>query len=230
MINDWQKKKVAILGFGVEGLEALRFLEKKGASLWILDKGQKEDFDQNFITEAAQRGAHFIFGKEYLQNLTDYDVIIRSPGVRYLFPELVAAREKGVTITSQTKLFFDLCPCPIIGVTGTKGKGTTATLIYNMLKEAGEDAYLGGNIGTPPLSFLSKLQSSSKVVLELSSFQLQDMTRSPHIAVMLMVTSEHLDHHATHEEYVNAKRNILRFQTPEDFAVINRDYPASNDL
>ena len=164
-----------------------------------------------------------------LEHLTDYDVIFRSPGVRRLTPELVDAEKNDVTITSQTKLFFDLCPCPIIGVTGTKGKGTTSTLTYNMLKEAGMDAYLGGNIGVPPLTFLDALQPSSIVVLELSSFQLQDLTKSPHIGVMLMVTSEHLDHHATVEEYIDAKRNLLRFQTSDDFAIVNRDYPASNE-
>ncbi len=229
MITDWKKKKVALLGFGVEGLETLRFLQKKGADVWVLDRKQKEQFDQNLITQAEELGASLSLGEKYLESLTEDEIIVRSPGVKRLLPELVAAEQQGVSITSHTKLFFDLCPCPIIGVTGTKGKGTTATLIYEMLKEAGKDAYLGGNIGVPPLSFLDKLQSTSIVVLELSSFQLQDMTKSPHIAVLLMVTSEHLDHHATLEEYVEAKRNILRFQTNEDFAVINRDYPASNE-
>ena len=229
MITDWQKKNVAILGFGIEGMETLKFLQGKGASVWILDKKQKENLDQDLVTQAERLGAQFCLGREYVGQLTDYDIIIRSPGVRRLLPELVAAEQNGVTITSHSKMFFDLCPCPIVGVTGTKGKGTTATLLYEMLKEAGEDVYLGGNIGTPPLSFLNKLQPSSQVVLELSSFQLQDMTKSPHIAVMLMVTSEHLDHHASHKEYVEAKRNILRFQTKDDFAIINRDYPASNE-
>jgi len=229
MITDWQKKKVAVLGFGLEGLTSAKFLKNNGADVWILDRKQKENLDHKMITEAEQFGAQFILGKNYLDNLIDFDIIIRSPGVRRLLPEIVAAEKQGVIITSQTKLFFDLCPCPIIGVTGTKGKGTTSTLIYEMLIEAGQDVYLGGNIGVAPLSFLDKLQSSSIVVLELSSFQLQDMTKSPHIAVMLMITSEHLDHHATLEEYVNAKRNILRFQTESDFAIINRDYPASNE-
>jgi UDP-N-acetylmuramoylalanine--D-glutamate ligase len=149
--------------------------------------------------------------------------------VRRLSPELIRAEKNGVIITSQTKLFFDLCPCPIIGVTGTKGKGTTSSLIYEMLKAEGRDAYLGGNIGLPPFAFLDKLTGQSIVVLELSSFQLQDLNKSPHIAVMLMVTSEHLDHHETVEEYVEAKRNILRFQSQEDFTIVNRDYPASNE-
>jgi len=229
MITDWEKKKVAVLGLGVEGTSILPFLKKSGASVWILDRKQKDNIDHNFITQAEEFGVEFQLGKNYLENLTDFDVIIRSPGVRRLLPELIEAEKKGVEITSQTKLFFDLCPCPIIGVTGTKGKGTTSTLIYEMLKEAGSDAYLGGNIGEPPFSFLDKLQTSSVVILELSSFQLQDLTKSPHIAVMLMVTSEHLDHHATQEEYISAKRNILRYQKQDDFAIINRDYPASNE-
>ncbi|HVA96478.1 MAG TPA: UDP-N-acetylmuramoyl-L-alanine--D-glutamate ligase [Candidatus Acidoferrales bacterium] len=229
MITDWQNKKVAILGFGIEGLETLKFLQKKGVDVWVLDKKQKENIDHDLVTQAESLGAQFRLGSDYLQDLDGYDIIVRSPGVRRLLPELLTAEQKGVTITSHTKLFFDLCPCLIIGVTGTKGKGTTATLIYEMLKEAEKDAYLGGNIGVAPLSFLDKLQPSSIVVLELSSFQLQDMTKSPHIGVMLMATSEHLDHHATHEEYINAKRNLLRFQTKDDFAIVNRDYPASNE-
>ena len=229
MITDWKKKNIAILGCGVEGLATAQFLHKKGANVWILDRRQKENLDQKIVSQIENLGVQFKLGSTYLDNLTEYDVIVRSPGVWRLTTELVAAEKKGVTITSQTKLFFDLCPCPIIGVTGTKGKGTTSTLIYEMLKEAGKDVYLGGNIGVPPLTFLDKLQTSSLVVLELSSFQLQDMTKSPHIAVLLMVTSEHLDHHASHEEYVEAKRNIVRFQTVDDFAVISRDYPASNE-
>jgi UDP-N-acetylmuramoylalanine--D-glutamate ligase len=228
-ITNWKNKKIGVLGLGVEGLEIAKFLVKNGASVWILDRRQKENIDQDLVTKIEKLSGQFVCGKEYLENLTDYDIIFRSPGVRRLTPELLEAEKKGVTITSQTKLFFDLCPCPIIGVTGTKGKGTTSTLIYNMLKKAGMDAYLGGNIGLSPLTFLDALQPSSIVVLELSSFQLQDLTKSPHIGVMLMVTSEHLDHHATVEEYIDAKRNLLRFQTSDDFAIVNRDYPASNE-
>lgn len=227
--KDFQNKKVAILGLGIEGLTAAQFLHKKGALIYVLDRRQKGEIEQDFVTQIEKIGGEFRLGKDYLQNLTDYNILVRSPGVWRLIPELIAAEKAGVVITSQTKLFFDFCPCPIIGVTGTKGKGTTSTLIYKMLKEAGEDAYLGGNIGVPPLTFLDKLQTSSKVVLELSSFQLQDLDQSSHIAVMLMTTSEHLDHHATVEEYIDAKRTILRHQTRDDFAVLNRDYPATNE-
>lgn len=226
---DWSAKRVAVLGLGVEGLSSVQFLRDLGAAVWILERRQREDIDLSLLTAAEAVGAQFIFGKDYLKNLQDYDIIVRSPGVKRLSSEIVAAEKSGVIITSQIKLFFDLCPAQIIGVTGTKGKGTTSSLIYEMLKSAGHDVYLGGNIGVPPLTFLHKLQSSSWVVLELSSFQLQDLHKSPHIAVMLMVTSEHMDHHASLEEYVDAKRNILRHQTADDFAVLNRDYPATNE-
>lgn len=229
MKTDWQNKKVAILGFGIEGLETARFLHKNGAEIWVLDRKQKEHLDNDLVAQAEILSAHFELGETYLDHLDKYDVIFRSPGVRRLLPELLNAEKKGVTITSQTKLFFDLCPCPIIGITGTKGKGTTATMIYNMVKNSGRDAYLGGNIGISPLTFLDKLQSDSIAILELSSFQLQDLTKSPHIGIMLMVTSEHLDHHATYDEYVDAKRNLLRFQDSDDIAIVNRDYPASNE-
>lgn len=202
-MSNFKGKKIAVLGIGVEGESSVKFLRSKGAKVVQLDKNKN---------------------KNYLENLNQYDLVVRTPGLK--ISEL-AKKVDPAKITSQTRLFFDLCPCPIIGVTGTKGKGTTSSLIYEMLKKQGKDAYLGGNIGKPPLDFLSRLSPQSIVVLELSSFQLQDMTKSPHIAVMLMTTSEHLDYHKDVKEYVDAKRNILRFQRSSDYAVINRDYPAS---
>jgi UDP-N-acetylmuramoylalanine--D-glutamate ligase len=229
MIKDWKNKKVAILGLGVEGLSCIQYLSKNGADLTVLDRREKEDMDSDMHENAKDLGVKFTLGKDYLQKLTDFDVIFRSPGFNRNNSELLEAEKQGVMVTSLTKLFFELCPCPIIGVTGTKGKGTTSSLIYEMLKESGRDVYLGGNIGTPPLDFLEQLNKDSIVVLELSSFQLQDMTKSPHVAIMLMTTSEHLDHHKDISEYIDAKRNILRFQTQDDFAIVNRDYPASNE-
>lgn len=199
-------KKIAIIGEGVEGKSSAKFLKKHGAKVEIRDKKQDED---------------------YLADLNHFDLVVRSPGVKLSDLEEKVDAEK---ITSQTKLFFDLTPTKnIIGVTGTKGKGTTSTLIYEMLKAADFDAYLGGNIGVPPFEFIEKLTPESWVVLEMSSFQLQDLHKSPHIGVMLMVTSEHLDYHKDDMEYIEAKRNILNNQFPDDFAVINRDYPASNE-
>lgn len=217
---DFKNKKIAVIGEGLEGKSSAEFLRKQGAEVTILD--------QKPHVAKALRGKQgkTIAGKGYLKNLDQYDMVVRSPGVRLDLIEKHVSRDK---ITSQTKLFFDLCPAPIIGITGTKGKGTTASLIYEMLKAEGRDVYLGGNIGVPPLEFLEKLNSKSWVVLELSSFQLLDLTRSPHIAVVLMVTSEHLDYHKDIHEYIEAKRNILKHQSKSDFAIINRDYPASNE-
>ncbi|HRN96747.1 MAG TPA: UDP-N-acetylmuramoyl-L-alanine--D-glutamate ligase, partial [Candidatus Levybacteria bacterium] len=222
---DFSHKKIAILGFGVEGKSALHILSSKGAQVTVYDTKPENAFDKKEISDFQAQGIIFKF--EAFSELDSYDLIVRSPGVPVTHPELIKIPKD--TITSVTKLFFDLCPCPIIGVTGTKGKGTTSSLIYKMLKAGGKDAYLGGNIGTPALDFLQKLTQDSIAVLELSSFQLADLHKSPHIAVMLMVTSEHLDIHKDVDEYVDAKRNILKFQISEDYAILNKDYPASNE-
>ena len=232
MITDWKNKRVAVLGLGVEGVSSVRFLIKNGARVTVLDKKKEEELrsichaefisaynslpgngqeilnqvqnDTKHVGSLGYKDIKIVGGENYLKNLPEFDVVVRTPGVKRNLPELIAAEKNGSIITSQTKIFFDLCPCPIIGVTGTKGKGTTSTLIYEMLKKRGFDAYLGGNIGQPPFDFLDKLNPQSIVVLELSSFQLQDLTKSPHIAVVLMITSEHLDYHKDVYEYVEA--------------------------
>jgi UDP-N-acetylmuramoylalanine--D-glutamate ligase len=226
-------KHIGILGMGVEGYSSALYLATKGAKVVVFDK--QEDLQKP--SELVEKGVTFVLGKDYLKQLSDVEIIIKSPGIRRNLPEIIEAEAKGVVVTSQTRLFMQWCPAEIIGVTGTKGKGTTSSLIYEMLRKQGFDAYLGGNIGKAPFEFLDSLTKESKVVLELSSFQLEDLTQSPHIAVMLMVTQEHLgadtvgtqNYHETLEEYIDAKRNLLKFQTYEDFAVINRDYPASNE-
>ena len=198
-----KNKKIAILGYGIEGRDVKRFLEKQRADVEILDVK---------------------FDKNYLRDLGRFNIVIRSPGVYRYLPELLEAEKNGVEISSAIKLFFDLCPAKIVGVTGTKGKGTTATLIYEILKKAGKDVYLAGNIGKPYLELLSVINSESLVVLELSSFQLIDLKKSPHIAVVLNVTQDHLDWHKDIDEYTGAKKNIVRYQSTSDFAFINEEY------
>ncbi len=222
----FRDKKIAVLGLGIEGISSVKFLKKQGAKITVLDIKKDAEIDKELLKEVRDLDINFIFGKNYLENLNKYGLIVRSPGVKLELLEKYVSRDK---ITSQIKLFFNLYPCPIIGVTGTKGKGTTSSLIYEMLKKQGFNAYLGGNIGEPPLDFLDKLNAQSKVVLELSSFQLQDLSKSPHIAVLLMITSEHLDYHKNTYEYIKAKRNILSFQSKDDFAIINKEYLASNE-
>lgn len=229
----FEHQKIAVIGLGIEGISVVQYLLKHGAqNISILDRKQRDDFEEDTKNQLAifeNQGVGFHHGEGYLDELSQYDVVIRSPGIKTLDVHLVAFRKSGKLITSATQIFMETVHCPVIGVTGTKGKGTTSTLVYEMLKAYGRDVYIGGNIGMPILDFVDKLTPQSIVVLELSSFQLQDVTKSPHIAVMLMITPEHMDYHESMEEYVNAKRNILAFQTTNDFAIINRDYPASSE-
>lgn len=207
-MKDWADKNVAILGWGVDTQDIFPWLTARGAKLTVLDEKKGDNFT----------------------SLEKFDVIIRSPGVYRFRNEIVSAEKAGVEISSKTEIFFEVCPAKIIGVTGTKGKGTTATLIYEILKENRMDVYLGGNIGEGLFGFLPKLKLDSWVVLELSSFQLIDLSVSPHIAVVLMVTAEHADWHPTEGEYVQAKVNIVSHQNSRDFAIVNRDYPNSRTI
>jgi len=194
--------KVVILGWGVDSQDVEPFLRSQGHEIDILDEKEKP------------------FG-----DLTKYDMIVRSPGVNLHRKELKEVKKP--IVTSKIKIFFDVCPGKIIGVTGTKGKGTTSTLIYEILKKAGKDVYLGGNIGQGIFENLDKITADSWVVLELSSFQLIDLHKSPDIAVVLMTTNDHMDWHASPDEYVGAKSSISRFQDSSDFVIYNKDYPNS---
>jgi len=197
-----KQKKILIIGYGVEGQAMEAFLKAHCPNTEI------------GIADASE-------GDTYLEKQKEYPLAIKSPGVP---PEFVT-----IPYTTATNIFFANAKGKIIGVTGTKGKSTTATLIYEMIKRQEKEVFLGGNIGQPAIDFLDTLTDQSWTVLELSSFQLQDIKYSPHIAVLLMVTSEHLDYHKNLESYIAAKRNILTFQKKEDFAIFNRDYPASNE-
>jgi len=197
-----KNKKILIVGKGIEGNAALKYLKNNLVDTAINIVDQKD-------------------GENYLDKQKDYDIIIKSPGVK---PELIT-----IPYTTATNIFLSNAKGKVIGITGTKGKSTTATLIYKMLKKQSLNVYLGGNIGQSPLDFIGNLNDNSWTVLEMSSYQLNDLKMSPHIAVVLMITSEHLDYHKAQENYINAKRNILKFQTSQDFAVINKDYPTSNE-
>lgn len=207
---NWEGKRVAFLGLGVDAGDVETWLREQGAEITILDEKQ----DPNAFT-----------------NLRNFDALVRSPGVYRNRAEILAAEEAGVLVTSKMKIFFDVCPTKnIIGVTGTKGKGTTSTLIFYMLKAAGKDVYLGGNIGKGLFGDLAHMTNESWVVIELSSFQLMDLHKSPHIAVTLMVTTDHLDWHKDLEEYVQAKSAIARFQSSQDVSIYNDEYPASVNI
>ena len=227
-MHDFKSKKVAILGWGMNGLDAYEYLLEQGAEITIFDQKEQNEID---LSKVNIKEAYIESGKDYLrQGLNNFDFIFRAPGVYRYIPELIAAEKSGVVVTSAIKLFFDLCPAKIVGITGTKGKGTTSTLIYLILKNAGKNVYLAGNIGIPMLTLLPKLTPKSWVVLELSSFQLIDMTKSPHIAVILNITEDHMDWHIDRDEYVKAKTQIVRYQNKNDIAAMNYDYSDSKNF
>ena len=226
---------MAILGFSIEGLSTAKFLERRGLNFTVLEKNEPDKLLPEAREFLKTHDYTLITGPQHLDQLAEFDIVSRSQGIPLWNPKIAEVRGRGVEFTSMTKLFFESCPCPIIGVTGTKGKGTTATLIFEMLKASGFDVYLGGNIGQSPLDFIDKLKASSWAVLELSSFQLEDLGKSSHIAVVLMVTQEHLNsqakdspnYHSSEPDYLEAKKNIVRFQDESDYAVINVDFPNS---
>lgn len=226
----FSNKKIAVLGFGIEGEDVCRFLLKKKAKITVFD--QKTDRELGEVYQRFKnQGVEFRLGENYLDGgLVSFDIVFRSPAFKRFLPQIVAAEKKGTAILSATKLFFDFCPAKIIGVTGTKGKGTTATLIYQILRRAQKKVFLAGNIGQPMLTLLPKLTKDSWVVLELSSFQLQDLTKSPHIAAVLFIVPEHLDYHQNEKEYIQAKTNIVRHQKRSDFAILNGDNSVSSSF
>lgn len=219
-----QTGKIAVLGLGKEGMDLLRFLNKLKVKPAGLDAKVMVSTDPRF-KNVKRWTSEVIAGPDYLSRLTDFDLIFRSPGVPLDLPGIKRAKRKGITFSSLTQLFFDLCPAKIVGITGTKGKSTTTALTHHLLKGrlAGK-VYFGGNIGYPPLSLLSKLTKQDVVVLELSSFQLEDLTKSPAIAVVLNIVPEHLNRHKTLAKYVDAKFNILRHQTKQDMIVIGASH------
>jgi len=224
----WQDKKVAVLGFGREGQAMVEYLLKNGAKVTICDNNDEINKDE--VNNKWPEKISWQLGDKYLDGLNDFFVIIRSPGIPFLTPQIQEAKKCGVLITSQTKVFFENSLAPIIGITGTKGKGTTATLIQKMLEAEDKTSYLVGNIGMPAISILDSLKSTDWIVYELSSFQLQDMQTSPQVAVVLGITLDHQDHHKTREEYYKAKENIVKFQEKDGVTIINIDYPQSQKL
>lgn len=221
-------KTVAVIGIGVSNTPLLRLLLREGIAVTACDRSDRAKLGA-LAEELEAAGAVLRLGDGYLQDL-DQDVIFRTPGLRPDVPELEAARARGSVITSEMEVFFLVCPCPIIAVTGSDGKTTTTTIIAELLRAAGHTVHVGGNIGHPLLAESDTIRPTDWAVLELSSFQLMTMTRSPHIAVLTNLAPNHLDVHKSMEEYVWAKENIFRHQQPGDIAVFNLDNAITREL
>ena len=220
-LDSLKNKSVAVIGIGVSNTPLLRLLLKEGIDVTACDK-READALGSLGQELSANGCKLQLGENYLKGLSQ-DVIFRTPGLRPDVPELLAALEKGSVLTSEMEVFFEVCPCTMIAVTGSDGKTTTTTIISELLKAAGKTVHVGGNIGHPLLCEADGMQQNDFAVLELSSFQLMTMTHSPHIAVVTNLAPNHLDMHRDMAEYVAAKENIFRHQTAGDIAVFNLD-------
>ena len=214
-------KRIAVIGMGVSNTPLIRMLLRADLDVTVCDRAQRERVEEQ-AEELESLGARLRLGEAYLEGL-DQDVIFRTPGLHPGHPALEAARARGAEVTSEMELFFRLCPCRLIGVTGSDGKTTTTTIIAELLKAAGRTVHVGGNIGQPLLCQADDMEPEDWAVLELSSFQLMTMDRSPHIAVVTNLAPNHLDVHKDMAEYVAAKENIFRYQRPGDIAVFNQD-------
>lgn len=223
-------KYVAIMGMGVSNTPLIRYLMDLDANITVFDKKTEDELGKSLMEEYVLQGVQFSLGENYLDNLHGYDVIFRSPGIRPDIPPIQKEVERGAILTSEIEKLIELCPSKVIGVTGSDGKTTTTTLIYMMLKEEGYNCYLGGNIGTPLFAKIDDMTPEDIIVLELSSFQLMTLTQSPNIAVVTNVSPNHLDIHKSYEEYIEAKKNIFRFQNENDIVVLNYDNDITKDF
>ena len=220
-LSSLRSKKVAVVGIGVSNTPLIHLLCQAGCQVTACDKSERASFGP-LAQELEQAGAVLKLGAGYLDDL-DADVIFRSPGIRPDIPPFEAAKARGAVITSEMEVFFDVCPCRILAVTGSDGKTTTTTIIAKLLEAEGYRVHLGGNIGHPLLAETPEMRPEDLVVLELSSFQLMTMRKSPSVAVITNVAPNHLDVHKGMEEYVDAKRNLFRFQSASDKVVLNWD-------
>lgn len=214
-------KRIAVLGIGVSNRPLIRMLLKYGLQVTACDKIEREALDEEVLI-LERDGAELRLGSSYLDGLRA-DVVFRTPGMHPNIPALCVLREAGAVITSEMELFFAVCPCPIIAVTGSDGKTTTTTLIAEILKRAGHRVWIGGNIGQPLLPMASEMTPADIAVVELSSFQLMHMKQSPHIAVVTNLAPNHLDIHRDMAEYVEAKENIYLHQKSGDKLILNLD-------
>lgn len=221
-------RKVAIIGLGVSNLPLLDYLYEKKAKVTVFDERNEKDISKEIKDKITNYGFTSYLGKECLANLKGFDMIFRSPSCLPTRAELQQEENRGAIITTEIEMLMKMCPCKIIGITGSDGKTTTTSLIYSILKKAGYRAFLGGNIGTPLFTKLSEMLPEDIVVLELSSFQLMGMEISPDIAVITNITPNHLNIHKDYEEYIEAKKNIFNYQNENGILILNYDNPITN--
>ena len=221
--NYIRNRKIAIIGLGVSNIPLLSYLHDLGAKITVFDNRTIDNIDKNIMDIITNNNIEFSFGKNNLSKLNGFDIIFRSPTCREDWPELVKEAKRGAIITSEIEMLMELCPGTIIGVTGSDGKTTTTSLIYEIEKKQGFNCYLGGNIGIPLFTKIQEMKPNDIVILELSSFQLMNIHTSPNIAVITNISPNHLDFHKSYEEYIEAKKNIFKYQNEDGILVLNYD-------
>ncbi len=221
--NYLKNRKVAIIGLGVSNIPLIEYLHKLNSIVTVFDSKEMDKIDSQIIERIMNYGMSYSFGEKYLEKLVGFDIIFRSPSCLPIVPELVKEAQRGAIITTEIEMVIELAPCLVIGVTGSDGKTTTTTLIHEILKQDGYNCYLGGNIGTPLFTKVKDMKPEDIVVLELSSFQLMNMKISPKISVITNITPNHLNIHTDMEEYVEAKKNIFKYQDENGILILNYD-------
>ena len=216
-------RKIAIIGLGVSNIPLIDYMYEKKAKVTVFDDREFEKIPEEITKKIENYKFEYSFGKDNLKKLKNFDIIFRSPSCLPTRVELVEEEKRGALVTTEIEMLMKMCPCKIVGVTGSDGKTTTTSLIYSILKEAGYNTYLGGNIGTPLFTKISEIKPKDIVVLELSSFQLMGMKVSPHIGVITNITPNHLNIHKDYQEYIDAKKNIFKYQKENDIIVLNYD-------
>ncbi len=216
-----QNQDVCVVGIGISHLPLIEYLVANGARVTACDKKTYDALGET-ARHLESLGVKLQLGEEYLSHLSG-NVIFKTPGLRPDVPELLAAAQSGITVTTEMEVFMELCPAHVTAVTGSDGKTTTTTLIHKLLSMAGHRTHVGGNIGTPLLPAIDSILPTDRVVLELSSFQLQTMRHSPQTAVMTNITPNHLDYHTSYQEYIDAKMNLLLYQSADHLAILNAD-------
>ncbi len=226
-LEDFEKKlksqKVAVIGLGVSNIPLIEYLHEKYANVTVFDDREEEKLDQNVMSKVKGYGFKYYLGNGNLENLKGFDLIFRSPSCLPTKPELVAEKARGAIVTTEIEQLMKMVPCKIIGITGSDGKTTTTTLTYEILKDAGYTVHLGGNIGIPLFTKLNEIKPEDIIVLELSSFQLMGMEVSPDIAVITNITPNHLNIHKDYQEYIDAKKNIFKYQNKDGIVILNYD-------
>jgi UDP-N-acetylmuramoylalanine--D-glutamate ligase len=229
-LNEFKKmingKRVAVMGVGISNRPLIRYIYELGAKITAFDMLEANDPVLSRTRQEFEQDGIYLnwsVGPDYLENLRGFDIVFRTPKMRFDVPQLLAERSRGAVITSEMEVFMELCPARIWSVTGSDGKTTTTTLISMMLEKAGWRVHLGGNIGTPLLDRIDSVRPDDAVVLELSSFQLMSMRKSPDTAVVTNISPNHLDVHTDYQEYIDAKKNIYLYQPFDGDLILNAD-------